>query len=297
MHRGASEAEPSAARVEPSGARAEKGRPGRKQKRVFTAAGADRHELYQLAVQSPEEDCSFLARLYRRLRGKDARHFREDFCGTALNSSEWIRRNPLNTAEGFDIDPEPIAWGIEHNFARLGEDARRCTLHLKDVREPSAKRPDVRAATNFSYWIFHERRDLLSYFRAAYEDLKKDGIYVLDIYGGPDAMQELEEKRRIEEGFTYVWDQVHYHPATGDYKAYIHFRFKDGTELKRAFRYDWRMWTLPEVKDVLRDAGFRTVETYWEGTAEDGESGNGVFSKSKKGENCAAWVTYIVAEK
>ena len=35
----------------------------------FTARTADRHELYQLAVQSPEEDVKFLARVYKRLRG------------------------------------------------------------------------------------------------------------------------------------------------------------------------------------------------------------------------------------
>src|SRR5262249_44537001 len=137
---------------------------GAPRKRAFTAAGADRHELYQLAVQSPEEDCAFYARVYRSLRGKEARHLREDFCGTALNSSEGIRRHRRNPAEGFDIDPEPLGWGVEHNFARLGTEARRCTLHLKDVRAPSARRPDVRTATNFSWWILRERKDLLAYF-------------------------------------------------------------------------------------------------------------------------------------
>lgn len=266
-------------------------------KRRFTAAEADRHELYQLSVQSPKEDCAFFARVYRRLRGKDARHFREDFCGTALNCSEWVRRNARNTAEGFDIDPDPIAWGIERNFEPLGEKAARCTLHLKDVREPSAKRPDLRTATNFSWWVFKERTELLEYCRAAHRDLKKDGVFVLDIYGGPEALHEMEEVRRIDEGFTYVWDQIAYHPATGDYKAAIHFRFKDGTELKRAFRYDWRFWTLPELADVLREAGFSDVQTWWEGTDEDGVSGNGVYHPSKRGENCEAWVTYVVAAK
>jgi SAM-dependent methyltransferase len=266
-------------------------------KRVFTRKGADRHELYQLSVQSPEEDCDFFARVYRTLRKKEARHFREDFCGTALNCSQWLRRHDDNTAEGFDIDPDPVGWGIDRNFAPLGEEARRCTLHLKDVREPSAKRPDVRTATNFSYWCFHERPTLLEYFRAAHRDLKKDGVFVLDTYGGPDSMQEMVEERKIAEGFTYVWDQVSYHPATGEYKAYIHFRFKDGTELKRAFRYDWRLWSLTEVVDLLREAGFSAVDSYWEGTAEDGESGNGIYRRSRRGENCEAWVTYIVAQR
>ena len=265
--------------------------------KVFTRKGADRHELYQLSVQSPEEDCNFFARVYKNLRKKDARHFREDFCGTALNSSQWIRRNAANTSEGFDIDPDPVGWGIERNFAPLGEKAKRGMLHLKDVREPSAKRPDLRTATNFSYWCFHERAELLEYFTSACRDLKRDGVFILDIYGGPDAMKEMIEERDIDEGFTYVWDQDVYHPATGRYKAYIHFQFEDGTEYKRAFKYDWRLWGLPEVIDLLREAGFKNVETYWEGTAEDGESGNGIYRRSRLGENCEAWVTYIVAER
>ena len=51
------------------------------------------------------------------------------------------------------------------------------------------------------------------------------------------------------------------------------------------------------VRDVLLEAGFDEVETFWEGTAEDGESGNGIYRRSRRGENCEAWVTYLVAYK
>jgi hypothetical protein len=256
---------------------------GPPKKRVFSAKGADRYELYQLSVQSPEEDCAFFARVYRSLRAKEARHFREDFCGTALNSAEWVRRHRENTAEGFDIDPEPLSWGSAHNFAELGERARRCTLHLKDVREPSERRPDLRIATNFSWWIFHKRSELLGYFQSVRADLKRDGVFVLDIYGGPEAMQEMQEKRSIEQGFTYIWDQASYDPVSGAYRAFIHFRFRDGTELRRAFRYDWRLWTLPEVRDLLEEAGFAAVDTYWEGDSDDDDGGNGIFTRRKRG--------------
>lgn len=270
---------------------------GRAKKRVFSAKTADKHELYQLAVQSPEEDVKFLRRVYRKLRGKQPRHFREDFCGTALLSATWVGLGEEYTAEGFDIDPEPVSWGLAHHFAELGEDASRATLHLKDVREPSQRRPDVRAAQNFSYFTFVEREVMLGYLRAVHADLADDGIFVMDIYGGPDAMHEMEEVREIEEGFTYVWDQVCYWPATGEYRAYIHFQFEDGTELRRAFTYNWRLWYLTEMLDLLREAGFSTIDTYWEGTDEDGESGNGIYRRSKRGENCDAWVTYLVAQK
>ncbi len=266
-------------------------------KRVFTAKSADRHELYQLAVQSPEEDVKFLRRVYKTYRKKPAQHFREDFCGTGLLMSHWVKSSADFSAEGFDIDPDPVAWGLEHNFDPIGEAASRVTIHLKDVREKSLTKPDIRSAQNFSYFVFKERQELLEYCKSAYEDLADDGIFIMDIYGGPEAIMEMEEVRKVDEGFTYVWDQDEYWPATGDYKTYIHFRFKDGTELKKAFRYDWRFWHLTEVRDVLLEAGFPLVESYWEGTDEDGESGNGIFRKSKKGENCEAWITYLIGVK
>ena len=266
------------------------------EEKVYTAATADKHELYELSVQSPEEDVKFIRRTYKAIRGKQAKHLREDFSGTALLASHWIRRTD-NTAEGFDIDEDTVGWGIERNFAPLGDVASRCTLHLKDVREPSNQKPDVRVALNFSYCLFKERKVLVDYMRGAQEDLAEDGIFILDIHGGPEAMEEMEEDREIEEGFDYVWDQDRYWPATGDYKCYIHFEFEDGTRMEKAFAYDWRLWGLPEVVDCLKDAGFSKVDTYWEGTDEDGESGDGNFRRKKKGENCLSWISYVVCEK
>lgn len=262
----------------------------------YTAKTADPHELYQLSVNSPEEDVKFLRRAFRHIRGRDARHLREDFCGTALLCSEWVKTNGA-TAEGFDIDAGTLDWGREHNLAPLGDRAGAITLHQADVRAPSDVPPDVRCAHNFSWCCFNTREELLAYFRAVREDLGPDGILTLDIHGGPESMEELEEAREIEEGFDYVWDQDGWEPATGRYTAHIHFRFEDGSELTRAFTYDWRLWFLTEVVDVLKDAGFPRVETWWEGTDDDGESGDGEFEPDEKGENSLSWITYVIAAK
>lgn len=281
----------------PTKAKGGKGKGKGRSKSKFTAKTADIQELYQYSVQSPEEDVKFLKRVYRKVNGRDAKHFREDFCGTGLLMSEWLRTTKDGTTEGFDICRQTIGWGIEHNFKPLGEEARRATLHVRDVREKSLQRPDLRSAQNFSYFVFKERTQLLEYLRAAYEDLADDGVFVMDIYGGPESMEEMCEEREIEEGFTYIWDQDEYWPATGEYRAYIHFEFDDGTKIKKAFSYDWRLWNLLEVQDALYEVGFDRVQTYWEGTDEDGESGNGIYRPSKRGENCLAWVTYLVASK
>jgi len=263
----------------------------------LTAKTADPMALYQLAVQSPDTDAAFLARVFKKLRGREATHLREDFCGTGYLMSAWLRKSASRTAEGFDIDPEPVSWGLAHNFDDVPDLGERCAFHLKDVREPSHRKPDIRTAPNFSWMIFTERNTMLDYFRRVREDLVDDGVFVLDIYGGPEAFDEMEEVRKVEGGFTYVWDQKSYEPATGAYHCRIHFRFKDGSELRSVFDYKWRLWTLPEVVDILRDAGFAEVESWWEGTDADGESGNGVFRRNGKGDNCPAWVTYIIAKK
>jgi hypothetical protein len=276
---------------------ARKRTPARPRKQPLTAASADKYQLYQWAVQSPEHDAAWFSSVYRRRRRQPALHLREDFSGTALLSATWVRRGPQHTAECYDIDPEPVRWGKAHNLAPLGPAAERVQLRLEDARSPSQRPPDIRVALNFSYFVFKKRADLVGYFRAVYDDLPPGSMFVLDTYGGPDAYHETEEPREIEQGFTYVWEQAQYWPVTGDYRTYIHFRFNDGSEMKRAFTYDWRLWSLPELEDALSDAGFTHIDTYWEGTAPNGVEGNGVFRKSKLGENCLAWVTYIICWK
>ena len=115
-----------------------------------TAATSDKYDLYQRAVQSPQDDVEFLAKLSGRRQTRAATHLREDFCGTALLASHWIRHKPDHTAEGFDNDPEPVAWGLAHNFDPHGI-GERMRFHVEDVRKPSHRRPDLRVAFNFSY--------------------------------------------------------------------------------------------------------------------------------------------------
>ena len=273
-----------------------KGRKGKQEPR-FTAATADKYELYQLAVQSPEEDLEFLERVYKKKNGRRPVHLREDFCGTALLCATWVGLRSANTAEGFDIDPEPVQWGAERHFATLGEAAERAKVHLADAREPSDTPADFRCAHNFSYCVFHERAELKDYLQRVFDDLAPGGMLSLDMHGGPESMYEMEEVREVEDGLDYVWHQDRYWPASADYRTSISFRFEDGTVLERCFKYRWRLWTLSELKDLMQEVGFTSVDSYWEGTDSDGESGNGVFKKSKKGENCLSWISYLIGFK
>jgi hypothetical protein len=265
---------------------------------ALTARTADRYALYQEAVQSPEDDFAFLRRIYRKHAGREALHLREDFCGTALLSSTWVQRSPGHTAEGFDLDPEPLAWGRKNNLSKIGAAAKRVTLHRKDVRLAGSRKADLRLAQNFSYYVFQERDELVGYFRAARASLAQDGMFAVDCYGGTEATAEVKEYKTLSRGARYVWDQAEYYPGTGEYLCYISFRFRGGSRLEHCFKYVWRYWSIVEVRDALYDAGFETVDAYFEQTDRPDGEGNGLFKLDQRGQSgrdCIGLVAYLVA--
>ena len=68
-------------------------------------------------------------------------------------------------------------------------------------------------------------------------------------------------------------------------------------KIEKVFTYDWRMWSIPELREMMRETGFRKTRVYWEGTARNGE-GNGRCSASvDKGEECEAWIAYVIGER
>ena len=226
---------------------------------------------------------------------------REDFCGTAASACEWVKRRESNRAIGIDLDGPTLDWGREQNIQPLDPKAQqRVTLLQKDVRKPGPKGSgvDVVLAMNFSYWIFQTRQGLRDYFKSVLDSLDNDGIFICDFYGGSDTMLEQEEVRKINKHFTYVWDQHRFNPITGDMECRIHFKFPDGTEMRDAFIYEWRLWTLPEIRELLSEAGFEDVTVYWEGTdPDDEEEGNGEFTPTMLGEADPAFICYVVSQK
>lgn len=259
----------------------------------MTVKQADLHWLYENAVQNPEAEVEFIDRVFRNYFGRPARFLREDFCGTANLGCCWVEEHPENTLLGVDLDPPTLEWGRQNNLSRIPDADQRIQLVCDDVRHVSAPRADVLAATNFSWWTFHTRKELLSYLRNCYASLRNEGLMILDIYGGPEAQVTQLEERDCD-GFTYIWDQDLFNPITHEYRCKIHFRFPDGTKMDDAFQYHWRLWSIPETVDILKEAGFNIVEVYWEGADEDGEP-DGDFQVNHEGDTAPAWVAYIVA--
>lgn len=256
---------------------------------------AEKYILYEEAVQCVEAEIDFVDETFEKLRNRLPTTLREDFCGTSNSSCEWVKRRDNNVAYGVDLDPDVLEWGRQHHIDKLTPDQQqRVNIITADVMVSHVKPVDTVLAMNFSYWIFKDREKMISYFRSVNEGLVEDGVFILDSFGGYEAFQEMEESTR-HDGFTYVWDQSSYNPITGDGLFNIHFKFKDGSKLVNAFTYDWRVWTLPEITEMLGEAGF-DAQVYWEGTDEDGD-GDGVFELTTKGEADAGWIAYIVAVK
>lgn len=265
---------------------------------TYTAATADRHVLYGLSVQNVEAEIDFIDQTYKALRGQHATTLREDFCGTANTCCEWVRRRKTNIAVAVDLDTATLDWAREHNLPKLSPSQRdRLTLLERDVRDtgPKGKRVDCVLAMNFSYWIFRTRDDLRAYFASVRADLAPGGLFCLDFYGGYESMKETVEKRPLK-GFTYVWDQSSFDPISSTMQCYIHFRFPDGSKMNKAFSYEWRVWTLPEIRELLAEAGYRTSTVYWEGEDDKGE-GTGEYEPREVGDADPAFICYIVAEK
>lgn len=293
------------------------------------AAKTDRYALYERAVQCVEAEIDFIDQTFSTLRGRKAALLREDFCGTLNTSCEWVRRRKSNIALGVDLDPVPLTWGREHHLASLTAEQRsRVFIHEGNVLEPvpvadlipaplrreagsPSGRFDTILAMNFSYWCFKDRAVMLRYLRSVREALVEDGVLFMDFYGGADALKEVRERRPIprarsgDEGFraggyngpfTYLWDQHRYNPITGDLTCHIHFRFPDGSSMRNAFSYYWRLWTLPELRDLLTEAGFKRTTVYWEGDDHKG-GGNGVFTATEDGEACPSYICYLSAER
>jgi SAM-dependent methyltransferase len=268
---------------------------GRKGKRKGTlAAAADRYDLYQRSVQEPECEIEFFDRVYLAIHGRPPRVLREDFCGTFAVSCEWAKK-PGRVAYALDLDPEPLAWGRERNLARLDPEAQARVHPLEaDVRSDAPEKADVIAAQNFSFWVWKTRAELRTYFEAARRNLAEGGLLVLDLMGGGDCWKEGHVDKRKYEGFRYEWEQERFDPISHHVRMKIHYAFKDGSRIDDAFVYDWRFWTLPEVREVLAEAGFSQSVVYWEGEEEDGE-GDGRFDPVETAENDPTWIAYLVA--
>ena len=261
----------------------------------------NKYFLYEKSVQSPEAHIELVAQIAADLApGRHLKNLREDFCGTSLISCQWVRSHPAHTAVGFDLDPVPLAYGQKHHFSKLTPGERKRVRALRrDVISVSKPRHDLIVAANFSFYIFKQRELLLKYLKMARASLNGGGLLILEMAGGSGMIQTMREWKPVhvtaagkKRRFTYVWDQLSFDPITHDVKYAIHFHV-EGRRMENAFEYDWRLWTIPEVRDLLLEAGFSDSAVYWETEDENGD-GTGEYERRESGDNAVSWIAQVV---
>ena len=268
-------------------------------KQLCQAELADKFVCYQHSVQEPDHEVRVFDQVYREAYRTKPMTLREDFCGTFAVSCEWVKSDKNRQAIGLDICPETLAWGTENNLGKLkAKVAERVEVLEQDVRSRTVPQVDVLAAQNFSFWCFKTRAEVVNYFKTAYENLGEKGVMVMDMMGGKECYaSDVTDKRTIikgREGFKYHWEQAYFNPVTADCSFFIHFKFGDGSMIKKAFDYHWRFWTIPEVREMLAEAGFRMSKVYWDIADEDEDAD---WQAVDEAPNDDSWLCYVVGIK
>lgn len=272
---------------------------------------ADRHHLYETAVQSPEADCELFEQIFREVRGRKPKVLREDFCGTAKLSRTWCESARGRKAIGIDFDGPTLAEARRRNldpFAKqLGGRLQLVEADVLEVVPGSVDPAELIVALNFSFCVFKQREQLRRYLANAFGGLVEDGVLVLEMFGGTKAI-DLDEELRDLDDFTYHWEQESFNPLNNDIVCHIHFEFPDGSKIEKAFTYVWRLWSVPELRDLLHEVGFSDVKIYWEMVEEeededededeDGDGmlrGTGEYEFREVVEQQDSWLVYVVA--
>lgn len=267
------------------------------QKTASMGSTYDKHLLYENSVQDPEYDVDLFKQFYSDIRATKPKTLREDFCGTFMLCRHWVADNDKHIAHGYDIGTEPVEYGKKYHLSKLStEQKKRIHIHQKDVRTITDIKFDIITASNFSYFIFKTRNELKEYFSSVYNSLDSNGIFIMDHFGGPGNEPENIEEKDCElpsgEEFIYYWEQETLNPINHNAQFYIHFKDPNGVKINRAYSYDWRMWSIVEIREILEEVGFSKSVVYWEDDDEER------FYATEEGEqDCLNWIAQIVGVK
>ncbi|HED53234.1 MAG TPA: class I SAM-dependent methyltransferase [Phycisphaerales bacterium] len=218
----------------------------------------DIYSLYEACVQSPPE----MTALLRAIHGNNPKILAEDFSGTGALCRYWAEHVDGGRAIAVDRNPEPLS--------RL-QGASGVEIVQADVMQANAK-ADCLFAGNFSIGYHHSRPALLAYLKHVRERLNPGGTFVCDTYGGETAYTIGRVIREVplpgSQICKYQWEQRYADPLTGRVTDVLHFRVFEGDEViadfPDAFIYEWRLWSVPELRDAMAESGFHMSDVYAE---------------------------------
>ncbi|KAJ3057111.1 hypothetical protein HK097_000575 [Rhizophlyctis rosea] len=197
---------------------------------------------------------------------------REDFCGTAILCRAFCKSHVEREAYGVDLDPSVIYYAKSVTLSE-GPESERVKVTLGNVlstpTELGLPEVDITAGLNYGCFYFKKRRDLVKYLTNARMGLRKGGCLIVDVFGGARVTSRGGRLNRRDFGkFSYFFEQKPFEATTNTARVHLHFRFEDGSWLKNAFQYDFRAYTIVEIKEAMLDAGFRHTQTWVAGSAE-----------------------------
>ncbi|XP_050369050.1 uncharacterized protein LOC126787171 [Argentina anserina] len=192
--------------------------------------------------------------------------------------------------------------------------------NVKYMKNHQLPARDIGCAFNYSCCCLHQRAELVLYFKHVLDVLsKKGGIFVMDLYGGTSSECKLRLQRKfanftVQYFFLYshyflscavFWEQAEFDIIERKTRISLHFHpKKQQKKLRRAFSYSWRLWSLPEIKDCLKEAGFQSVH-FWLREMQDtreirktegfGAGRDIKYEEVTKFEQQDAWNAYVVA--
>ncbi len=278
-------------------------------RRTRSNTAPDPLRLYRHAVQNPLAELQFLLKVdrhYRRFRRRlygdhGTTRLREDFAGTGTVSAHWLMMNESHRALAVESDARTAEWAAEQADLLLGDRTVDLMIVHDDVMNVQRPKTDFLLALNYSLLIYHSREEMLAYFKNARKSLRRGGLFIFDLYGGPGAMICGKQSRRIKpendpelKPFTYEWEQHSYDALTARIDCRIHFQLGPRRRIENAFCYHWRLWTLPELMELLAKAGFTRSEVWSDHYSASTRRSDGIFRPVYQIPNRKDWIAYIV---
>jgi len=221
-----------------------------------------KYELYQKSVQNVKKEVEFLKKTYRLLYNKIPTTFREDFCGTAMLSCEWVKSNVLNTAIGIDLDQETLDWGIKNNIENLSSGSDRIKLKKQNVLDEynTNEKFDIICSLNYSHFLLQKRKELVKYFKNVSNNLDSKGLFILDFYGGSHIFIDHKYQHNKSSNF-YEFSGKQMNILNNQSKCSLNYKIKKN-KFKPLFSFEFRIYSIIELKEALEESGFNEFKLF-----------------------------------
>ncbi|KAL2894220.1 Xin actin-binding repeat-containing protein 2 [Bienertia sinuspersici] len=184
-----------------------------------------------------------------------------------VRATEWLRTDPRRSAIGVDLDLEALNWCMENNVNKLLEASLVKSSHPENLmenvtiqeNEDSAQKipvenslgsaasvsggnlkkdfsfpgRDIVCAFNYNCCCLQKRKELVAYSKHAFDALSRKG---------------------------YTWEQAEFDAIQRMTRISLHYQLhKPQKKIRNAFSYNWRLWSLPEIRDYLEETGYRAI--------------------------------------